>query len=63
MGQSKWPHVNRIGHTVVIQILQGLTQAHRNGLVHRDIKPQHLIPSSGLIKVADFGLALNLDGF
>ena len=42
---------------VVIQILQGLTQAHRNGLVHRDIKPHNiLISGSGLIKVADFGL-------
>ena len=42
---------------VLVPVLDGLAQAHRRGLVHRDVKPENvLISRTGEVKVADFGL-------
>jgi serine/threonine protein kinase len=44
------------------EVAQGLAFAHRQGLVHRDVKPQNvLIPPGGQAKVTDFGIARSLD--
>lgn len=41
-----------------IQVCEGLSYAHRQGVVHRDIKPENLLlDRSGNVKIADFGLA------
>ena len=41
-----------------MQICSALKHAHKNGIVHRDIKPQNILVSEdGTIKVADFGIA------
>ena len=43
---------------IAIRILSALEHAHRNGIIHRDIKPQNiLVHEDGHIKVADFGIA------
>ncbi|MBE3089763.1 MAG: PASTA domain-containing protein [Actinobacteria bacterium] len=44
-----------------IQISSALLMAHKNNLIHRDIKPQNiLVTPEGKVKVADFGIAKSL---
>ncbi len=39
-------------------VLQGLSVAHREGILHRDVKPENVIlVNDGRIKIGDFGLA------
>ncbi|GCF08542.1 protein kinase domain-containing protein [Dictyobacter arantiisoli] len=44
------------------QIAEGLDTAYKQGVVHRDIKPQNiLINSQNIVKITDFGLARGRD--
>jgi eukaryotic-like serine/threonine-protein kinase len=44
---------------IMERVLAGLAEAHRLGLVHRDVKPENvLVSATGEVKVADFGLAV-----
>lgn len=44
--------------SIGIQAALGIDAAHKNNIIHRDIKPQNIIISKeGKVKIADFGIA------
>lgn len=44
--------------SVAMQIARALDCAHRNNIIHRDVKPQNiLVTEDGIMKVTDFGIA------
>lgn len=54
------------GVKIAIQMLDGLAEAHRMGVIHRDLKPKNvmLVPQrhGDLVKILDFGVARILRG-
>lgn len=49
--------------TAAIEMAAGLGFAHKNKVIHRDVKPHNvLISRDGIMKVADFGIARIEDG-
>ena len=58
-------YIERKGHlavkeatSIAVQVAQGMEAAHKNHIIHRDIKPQNIVISKeGKVKVTDFGIA------
>lgn len=46
---------------IMKQLTSAMSQAHENGIIHRDIKPQNiLMDEEGNVKITDFGIATSL---
>ncbi len=62
VGAQPVPVVARIAR----RVCQGLEAAHKQGVIHRDLKPQNIFLSGNLdkpdVKILDFGLSRFLDG-
>ena len=56
--RSHGPLTQEMAASVIVQTAQGLSYAHRMGLVHRDVKPGNiLVAMNGVAKLSDMGLA------
>jgi len=68
-GEDLKSHIKRKGRlstddaiSIAIQVCEGLGEAHRLGVVHRDLKPQNImIDKEGQAKIMDFGIARSVE--
>ncbi len=49
--------------SIAKQLCKGLAEAHKSGVIHRDLKPQNImIDSNGNARIMDFGIARTVKG-
>jgi serine/threonine protein kinase len=68
-GENLWAMIERTGRLseaeaigYIIQVSEGLHEAHKHGIIHRDLKPDNiLLTTDGQAKVADLGLSKDME--
>jgi serine/threonine protein kinase len=68
-GEDMGARIERLGKLpeaeaidLIVQVARGLTEAHKSGIIHRDIKPDNiLLTAEGQAKLADLGLSKDLE--
>src|SRR5262249_1537838 len=59
--EQKGPLPIELAVAKVLDIIEGLEEAHRLGVIHRDVKPSNcFLETSGRVKIGDFGLSKSL---
>ena len=59
--ESKGPIDIKMGILLARQMCSAIAAAHNEGIIHRDLKPQNMmINKKGILKIMDFGIALNI---
>eukprot|EP00253_Pinus_taeda_P005733 PITA_05733 len=54
------PFLENEVRNISFQLFKALTRMHKEGYCRRDLKPENLLMSGDVIKIADFGLAMNI---
>ena len=58
---SKGPLSPEVAVPIMRQLVAAISNAHYNGIIHRDVKPQNiLMDKDGNVKITDFGIAMAL---
>jgi len=68
-GEDMWERIQTQGRFsegeavgIIVQVARGLHEAHKRGIIHRDVKPDNiLLTKDGQAKLADLGLSKDLE--